>query len=115
MQQKLYGQRDGGIFGYSHFTGGFPGGQAEYVRVPKGNVNLLPIPDNVPDEKALYLSDILVTSYHTVVDTGVSAGDTVAVWVSSVRGSVQTCANSILLGFGSHWTVRRPMVQDYGC
>jgi threonine dehydrogenase-like Zn-dependent dehydrogenase len=76
----MYGQRDAGFFGYSHFTGGFPGGQAEYVRVPKGNVNLLPIPDNVSDEKALYLSDILPTSYHAVVDTGVEKGDVVGIW-----------------------------------
>jgi threonine dehydrogenase-like Zn-dependent dehydrogenase len=76
----MYGQRDAGFFGYSHFTGGFPGGQSEYVRVPKGNVNLLPIPDDVTDEQAIYLSDILPTSYHAVVDTGVHEGDTVAIW-----------------------------------
>jgi len=100
LQKKLYGTTDAGFFGYSHFTGGFPGGQAEYVRVPKGqspddtyrpaaciltvnaagNVNLLPIPDDVMDEAALYLSDILPTSYHSVVDTGVEKGDTVAIW-----------------------------------
>ncbi|GAB1218569.1 hypothetical protein ATERTT37_007828 [Aspergillus terreus] len=61
-----------GIFGYSHFTGGFAGGQAEYIRVPYGDVNLLPIPDDVPDEKALFLSDVLGTSWHCVVDTGFS-------------------------------------------
>ncbi|KIJ21672.1 hypothetical protein PAXINDRAFT_159724 [Paxillus involutus ATCC 200175] len=68
------------FFGYSHFTGGFPGGQAEYVRVPLGEVNLLPIPDDLPDEKVLCLSDVLPTSYHCVVDTGVEEGDTVGVW-----------------------------------
>lgn len=80
LQNAMYGHRDAGFFGYSHFTGGFPGGQAEYVRVPKGNVNLLPIPDGVSDEKALYLSDVLATSYHTVMDTGVNEGDIVGVW-----------------------------------
>jgi len=80
LQQYMYGQSDAGFFGYSHFTGGFPGGQAEYVRVPKGQVNLLPIPDGVPDEKVVYLSDILPTSYHAVVDTGVQKGDVVGVW-----------------------------------
>ncbi|PPQ91917.1 hypothetical protein CVT25_001288 [Psilocybe cyanescens] len=80
LQNAMYGQRDAGFFGYSHFTGGFPGGQAEFVRVPLGEVNLLPIPDNVPDEKALYLSDILPTSYHAVVDTGVEEGDVVGIW-----------------------------------
>lgn len=80
LQKAMYGQTDAGFFGYSHFTGGFPGGQAEFVRVPKGNVNLLPIPDDVPDEKALYLSDILPTSYHAVYDTGVNEGDVVGIW-----------------------------------
>lgn len=61
-------------------TGGFAGGQAEYVRVPYGDVNLLKIPDSIPDEKALYLSDILCTSYHCVVDTGVKKGDIVGIW-----------------------------------
>lgn len=62
------------------FTGGFAGGQAEYVRVPFGDVNLLEIPKGMPDEKALYLSDILCTSYHCVVDTGVKEGDIVGIW-----------------------------------
>ena len=51
MVKSMYGGRTAGIFGYSHLTGGFAGGQAEYVRVPLGDVNLLPIPDDVPDEK----------------------------------------------------------------
>lgn len=49
--KSLYGGRTAGIFGYSHLTGGFAGGQAEYVRVPLADVNLLEIPDDVPDEK----------------------------------------------------------------
>jgi threonine dehydrogenase-like Zn-dependent dehydrogenase len=69
-----------GMLGYSHFTGGFAGGQAEYVRVAFGDVNLLPLPDDVPDEKGLYLSDVLCTSWHCVVDTGVRDGDVVAIW-----------------------------------
>lgn len=47
----MYGGRTAGLFGFSHFTGGFAGGQAEYVRVPLGDVNLLEIPEAVPDEK----------------------------------------------------------------
>jgi len=58
VQNKLYGKGFGGLFGYTHFAGGFAGGQAEYVRAPFGEVNLLKIPDSVPDEKALCLSDI---------------------------------------------------------
>ncbi len=68
------------MFGYSHFTGGFAGGQAEYVRVPFGDVNLLKLPDNVPDEQGLYLSDVVCTSWNCVVDTGVEKGDVVAIW-----------------------------------
>lgn len=77
-----------GMFGYSHFTGGFAGGQAEYVRVPYGDVNLLKIPDNVPDEKALYLSDVLATSWNCVVDTGVKEGDVVAIWGAGPIGQM---------------------------
>ncbi|KAL8276937.1 hypothetical protein RQP46_010665 [Phenoliferia psychrophenolica] len=80
LQNAMYGNRLSGIFGYSHFTGGFAGGQAEFVRVPWGDANLLKIPDGVPDEQALYLSDVLVTSYNCVVDTGVKKGDIVGVW-----------------------------------
>lgn len=52
--KSMYGSRTAGIFGYSHLTGGFAGGQAEYVRVPFGDVNLLELPDDVPDEKGEY-------------------------------------------------------------
>lgn len=62
-------------------SGGFPGGQAEYVRVPIGSVNLLPIPEGLSDEQVIYLSDVLPTSYHCVVDTGVKEGDVVGIWV----------------------------------
>ncbi|PTB52202.1 hypothetical protein M431DRAFT_90781 [Trichoderma harzianum CBS 226.95] len=79
-EHALYGRRTAGMFGYSHFTGGFAGGQAEFVRVPYGDVNLLPLPDDVPDEVGLYLLDVLCTSWNAVVDTGVQPGDTVAVW-----------------------------------
>ncbi|GMF72900.1 unnamed protein product [Aspergillus oryzae] len=51
-----------------------------YVRVPYGDVNLLQLPADVPDEKGLYLSDVLATAYHCVVDTGVRKGDVVAIW-----------------------------------
>lgn len=76
------------MFGYSHFTGGFAGGQAEYVRVPYGDVNLLHLPDDVPDEKGLYLSDVISTSWNCVVDTGVKEGDVVAVWGAGPVGQM---------------------------
>lgn len=86
----MYGGRTAGMFGYSHFTGGFAGGQAEYARVPYGDVNLLKLPDDIPDEKGLYLSDVLSTSWNCVVDTGVKEGDVVAIWGAGPIG--QMCA-----------------------
>jgi threonine dehydrogenase-like Zn-dependent dehydrogenase len=88
LATKLYGRRTAGMFGYSHFTGGFAGGQSEWVRVPFGDVNLLRLPDNVPDEKGLYLSDVLGTSWNAVVDTGVEEGDTVAIWGAGPVGQM---------------------------
>ena len=76
------------MFGYSHFTGGFAGGQAEYVRVPYGDVNLLKLPSDIPDEKGLYLSDVLCTSWNAVVDTGVQKGDVVAIWGAGPIGQM---------------------------
>ena len=88
IHNAMYGGRTAGMFGYSHFTGGFAGRQAEFTRVPYGDVNLLPLPDDVPDEKGLYLSDVLCTSSHAVVDTGVQEGDTVAIWGAGPVGQM---------------------------
>ena len=59
------------------------GGQAEFVRVPFGEVNLLSIPKDIEDERVIYLSDIIPTSYHAVTYTGVKEGDVVGIWVSN--------------------------------
>lgn len=88
IENAMYGGRTAGMFGYSHLTGGYAGGQAEYTRVPYGDVNLLKIPDDVPDEKALYLSDVLATSWNCVVDTKVYDGDIVAVWGAGPIGQM---------------------------
>jgi len=88
IEKAMYGGNTAGMFGYSHFTGGFAGGQAEYTRVPYGSVNLLAIPDDVPDEKALYLSDVVATSWNCVVDTGVNKGDVVAIWGAGPIGQM---------------------------
>ncbi|CDZ96911.1 -like protein [Phaffia rhodozyma] len=105
----MYGAKDAGFFGYSHFTGGFPGGQAEYVRVPFGDVNLLPIPDNVTDEQAIYLSDVLPTSYHSVVDTEVGEGDVVGIWG---LGPIGLCAAKWALLKGAKRVIGIDLVQD---
>lgn len=57
------GQSPAGLFGYTHMLGGYPGGQAEYVRVPYGNVGPIKIPKQLADEKVLFLSDIFPTGY----------------------------------------------------
>jgi threonine dehydrogenase-like Zn-dependent dehydrogenase len=80
VENAMYGNRTAGMLGYSHFTGGYAGGQAEYVRLPFGDINLLKIPKGVSDEQAIYLSDVLPTSYNCVVDTGVNEGDVVGIW-----------------------------------
>jgi len=99
IEHGMYGGRTAGMFGYSHFTGGFAGGQAEYVRVPLGDVNLLKLPDNVPDEKGLFLSDVLPTSWNCVVDTGVKEGDVVAIWGAGPIG--QMCVDFSFLNGAS--------------
>jgi threonine dehydrogenase-like Zn-dependent dehydrogenase len=80
MAEKAYGFTTAGIYGYSHLTGGYAGGQAQYVRVPFADVGALVVPDNLPDEKVLFLSDILPTGYMAAEACDIREGDTVAVW-----------------------------------
>jgi len=80
LQEKMYGHRTSAMLGYSHLTGGLPGGQSEYIRIPFADVNCLPVPEDLPDEKALYLSDIVPTSYFGTELGGVKQGSTVAIW-----------------------------------
>jgi len=68
------------LFGYSHLFGGIPGGQAEFVRVPKGNVGPFVIPGSLADEQVLFLTDILPTGYQAVENGGVEEGSTVAIF-----------------------------------
>lgn len=80
MAEKVYGHSPAGLFGYSHLFGGYAGGQAEYVRVPFADVGALVIPEEIPDEKVLFLGDILPTAYQAALNCDLRAGDTVAVW-----------------------------------
>ena len=63
LMEKMYGAKTAGLFGYSHLTGGYPGAQAEYLRVPFAEVNLLKLPDAFPDEKAIFLCDVACTAW----------------------------------------------------
>uniref|UniRef100_K3XAF5 Enoyl reductase (ER) domain-containing protein n=1 Tax=Globisporangium ultimum (strain ATCC 200006 / CBS 805.95 / DAOM BR144) TaxID=431595 RepID=K3XAF5_GLOUD len=79
--EEMYGGRPASaIFGYSRLMGNMPGSQAEYVRVPFADVNCYAIPDDVPDEKALFVSDVLSTSLHATELGEVGEGDTVVIW-----------------------------------
>jgi threonine dehydrogenase-like Zn-dependent dehydrogenase len=75
-----YGNRMAGLFGYSHMTGGYAGGQAEYVRVPYSDVGPIVVPDGIDDDKVLFLSDILPTGWMAAENADIEPGDTVAVW-----------------------------------
>ena len=68
------------LFGFSHLYGGIPGGQAEYVRVPKANTGPFKVPGTLSDEKVLFLSDILPTGYQAVLNTGIGQGSSIAIY-----------------------------------
>lgn len=68
------------LFGFTDLYGGHPGGQAEFVRVPKANVGPLKVPDALSDDQVLFLSDILPTGYQAVKNAGVRKGSTVAIF-----------------------------------
>ena len=80
IAMAAYGQPMAGLFGYSHMTGGYAGGQAEYVRVPFSDFGPIVIPDGVDDDKVLFLSDILPTGWMAAENAEIEPGDTVAVW-----------------------------------
>jgi threonine dehydrogenase-like Zn-dependent dehydrogenase len=80
IAEKLYGYSPAGLFGYSHMTGGYAGGQAEYLRVPFADVGPVKIPEDIADEQVLFLSDIFPTGYMAAENCDIQPGDTVAVW-----------------------------------
>jgi threonine dehydrogenase-like Zn-dependent dehydrogenase len=87
-QEKLFGCRTAGLLGHPELMGGFSGGQAEYLRVPFADVNCLVLPNEseMPDEKVLFLSDILPTAWHGCELAKVGQGDVVAIWGSGPVG-----------------------------
>ncbi|QRX82421.1 zinc-dependent alcohol dehydrogenase [Glaciimonas sp. PAMC28666] len=85
------------LFGFSHFYGGVPGGQAEYVRVPKANVGPIKIPDTLADEQVLFLSDILPTGYQAVLNANVGEGSSLAIFGAGPVGQM-AAASARMLG-----------------
>jgi threonine dehydrogenase-like Zn-dependent dehydrogenase len=77
---ELYGHPMAALFGYSHLTGGYAGGQAEYARIPFSDVGPIVIPDGIEDDKVLFLSDILPTGWMAAENADIEPGDTIAVW-----------------------------------
>src|SRR6476646_6912203 len=74
------GHAPAGLFGYSHLLGGYPGGQAEYLRVPYADVGPIKVPDGLTDEQVLFLSDIFPTGYQAAEQCDLKGGETVAVF-----------------------------------
>ncbi|WP_338610795.1 zinc-dependent alcohol dehydrogenase [Pelagibacterium nitratireducens] len=99
LTEPLYGHAMGGLFGYSHLTGGYAGGQAEYVRVPFSDVGPIVVPDGVDDEKVLFLSDNLPTGWMAAENCDIEEGDTIAVWGC---GPVGLFAIQSALAMGAH-------------
>ncbi len=80
LADKMFGHATAGLFGYSHLTGGYSGGQAQYLRVPHADVGPIRIESDLPDEKVLFLSDIFPTGWMAAENAEIEPGDTVAVW-----------------------------------
>jgi threonine dehydrogenase-like Zn-dependent dehydrogenase len=97
VADKVFGHTTAGLFGYTHLTGGYPGGQAEYVRVPYADVGPVKVPDGMTDEQALFLGDILPTGWQAVVQCDVQPTDTVAIWGAGPVGQM-AIRSALLLG-----------------
>ena len=99
MAEKLFGYPTCGMFGYSHMMGGYPGGQAEYARVPFADVGPIKVPDELEDDQVLFLSDIFPTGYMAAEACNIEPGDTVAVWGCGPVGQF-AIKSAYLLGAG---------------
>jgi threonine dehydrogenase-like Zn-dependent dehydrogenase len=97
MAEKMFGHPTAGIFGYSHLTGGYAGGQAEYARVPYADVGPLKIEDDVPDEQVLFLSDILPTGFMGADFCEIHGGESIAVFGAGPVGQF-AIASAVMLG-----------------
>jgi len=97
LAEKVFGHTTAGLFGYTHLTGGYPGGQAEYVRVPFADATHIKVPDGIPDERLLFLGDIFPTGWQAAVQCDIQPSDTVAIWGCGPVGQM-AIRSAILLG-----------------
>ena len=94
---KAFGHTTAGLFGYTHLTGGYAGGQAEYLRVPFADATHIKVPKGISDEKLLFLSDIFPTGWQAAVQCDIQPTDTVAIWGCGPVGQM-TIRSAVLLG-----------------
>ncbi|ALP68469.1 MULTISPECIES: zinc-dependent alcohol dehydrogenase [Paraburkholderia] len=94
---KVFGHTTAGLFGYSHLTGGYPGGQAEFVRVPMADTTHVKIPAGLTDEQVLFLGDIFPTGWQAAANCDIQPEDTVAIWGAGPVGQM-TIRSAVLLG-----------------
>ncbi|GJH28896.1 glutathione-dependent formaldehyde dehydrogenase [Caballeronia novacaledonica] len=95
--EKLFGHTTAGLFGYTHLTGGYSGGQAEYVRVPFADKTHVKIPEGLSDEQVLFLGDIFPTGWQAAVQCEIEPTDTVAIWGAGPVGQMAV-RSALLLG-----------------
>ncbi|MGH6610315.1 MAG: alcohol dehydrogenase catalytic domain-containing protein, partial [Burkholderiaceae bacterium] len=97
MGDLFFGHTTAGLFGYSHLTGGYAGGQAEYLRVPYADVAPIKVPEGLSDEQVLFLSDIFPTGWQAAVQCDIQPADTVAIWGCGPVGQF-AIRSALLLG-----------------
>jgi threonine dehydrogenase-like Zn-dependent dehydrogenase len=97
LPEKLMGHATCGAFGYSHLTGGFAGGQAEYVRVPFADFGPLKVPSSLTDEQVLFLSDIFPTGFMGAEFCEITPRKVIAVWGAGPVGQF-AIASARMLG-----------------
>jgi threonine dehydrogenase-like Zn-dependent dehydrogenase len=97
IADTAFGHTTAGLFGYTHLTGGYPGGQAEYVRVPFADATHIKIPDGLTDEQVLFLGDIFPTGWQGAVQCDIQPTDTVAIWGAGPVGQM-AIRSAVLLG-----------------
>jgi threonine dehydrogenase-like Zn-dependent dehydrogenase len=97
LAATAFGHTTAGLFGYTHLTGGYPGGQADYVRVPFADHTHVKVPDGLTDEQVLFLGDIFPTGWQAAVQCDIEPTDTVAVWGAGPVGQM-AIRSALLLG-----------------
>lgn len=118
LAETMWGHAPAGIYGYSHITGGYAGGQAQFARTVYADANLYKVPEGLTDEQVLFLTDILPTGYMAAEHCNIQGGDVVAVFGAGPVG-LFGIASAFLLGAGrviaiDRFPERLEMARSYG-